>query len=107
MADRRADAVSRAQLADARTRQFVAYFHEHVGNWFGLPASERWEEYRDAIELLTGKIRRLIDGEACEIVPLLPVQPGGAAVFATPQRYAEDVWDVRRLIFDANQRPLE
>jgi len=107
MADRRADAVTRARLADARTRQFVVAFHEHVGHWYGLPPTDRWVEYRASIETLAAMLRRLVDGEAGDIVPVLPLQPGGAAVPASSQRYAEEAWDVRQMIFDANQRPFE
>ena len=106
MSDLRADAAVRARLAHARTRAFVAAFHEHVDHWRGFPSAERWSDYRAAVGWLAGAIRQLIEDEASEIIPLLPVRPSSTPIPPLQHSYAEDAWQVRRLIFDGSQRPL-
>lgn len=107
MTDNRAEAMARAELANERTKAFVAYFHEHVARWYGFPAAEHWIEYRGAVERLAERIRELLECEAREIVPLLPVRPSGATAPNMHQDYVEDAVRVRRKIFDPNRRPLE
>lgn len=107
MTDRRPQAVSRAELANQRTQRFVARFQEHIGRWQGLPSAENWDDYRAAVAQMIDMIRHLIDTEAREIVPLLPVRASGVAAPALPQNYVEGAWQVRRMLFDSNERPVE
>jgi len=107
MSDSRAEAAAAAALANERTKAFVTYFHEHVARWYGFPSAEHWTEYRDAVARLAERIRELVECEAREILPLLPVRPSGAAAPNLKQNYVEDALRVRRRIFDPNRRPLE
>jgi hypothetical protein len=102
--DARPEAARRARAASAATAEFIKLFHHHVEHWRDSPPGERWDEYRQAAAALVRAIRELMDREAREIVPLLPVQPSGTPPVAR-DHYASDAWELRGTFFADERRP--
>lgn len=105
--DLRPVAVARAKIASAAIADFVAFFRKHAERWQGFPPVEHWEDYRIAAGTLASRIRALIEHEASEIVPLLPVQPSGTPPPRAKDHYVSEAWDLRRMIFADDQTPHE
>ena len=105
--DARPNAAQRAKAASVATADFVALFRAHAERWQGFTPPEQWIDYRAATQRLSAAMRALIEREAGEIVPLLPVQPSGAPAPVSKDRYASDSWHIRGLIFGDDQRAYE
>ena len=105
--DVRPIAVERAKAASIATADFVALFRAHADRWQGFTPPEQWSDYRAATHRLSAAMRALIECEAGEIVPLLPVQSSGTPAPVSKDRYARDSWHIRGLIFGDDQRAYE
>ena len=105
--DRRPTAAARAKDTSAATAEFVKLFQAHAERWQGFTPPEQWQAYRAATDRLAAGMRLLIEREASEIVPLLPVQPSGTPPPVSKDRYVSDAWAIRGLIFGDDQRPHE
>lgn len=106
-ADARPFAAERAKSASVATADFVALFRAHAERWQGFTPPEQWSDYRAATHRLSAAMRALIEREAGEIVPLLPVHPSGTRAPVSKDRYASDSWHIRGLIFGDDQRAYE
>lgn len=105
--DVRPAAVACAKASSTATAEFVALFRAHAERWQGFTPPEQWRDYRAATDRLATAMRLLIEREASEIVPLLPVQPSGTPPPVSKDRYVSDAWAIRGLIFGDDQRPHE
>ncbi|MDQ0251088.1 hypothetical protein J2W22_003152 [Sphingomonas kyeonggiensis] len=99
------DVALAAGRASAETAALVADFREHVTRWHGLPSEEQWDTYARSIRWLMTRIRERIEGEAAEILPLLPQLPVndvGDCPGKPDHRYVADAWEIRELIFEGS-----
>lgn len=106
MSDRREHARQCAALASVETAALMAAFREHVMRWRDPPPAAEWETYRRGIRRLMRRIRTRLESEAIEIIPLLPVQPGGSRDGPTRESYAAEAWEIRRALFDGIKLPV-
>lgn len=99
MNDPRPEAQTRAARASGETLQLVHAFREHVIRWHGPVRPMCWETHRRAVTQLLARIRRRIDAEAMDIVPLMAQQPSGTrAIGSLAESYAAEAWRMRDLI---------
>lgn len=106
MGDRRPDAAARAARSSQDLRNVYDNFMRHVRRWHGSPAEESWSEYRQALALLTRRIRVRLAAEETDIHPLLPAQPGSIRVASVtePINYAAEAWRIRALVSPVENR---
>jgi len=105
MADQRGEAAARAARSSHDLCGAYDCFSRHAQRWHGLPSEDSWHEYRQAIALLTRRIRVRLVAEESEIHPLLPVRPGGRRVLPAtePINYAAEAWRIRGLLYPTEQ----